>query len=199
MTGARLTIDELRDIQRARDLLDAHVVSIDADGFTIAHTDAERKAGALEDCSLHQWLLREGLPECGPGLYTVAIHQPDAVSESYRSDPYDFEPLKAKVLELTGVVNMSGGSWSSTDVEIGGRCLITEIENFFGSDPAVVVTLAHGGDQSLYEGKSYMSTGWGGTDVTPGDPPDFTLGDINILEKLEELDGQVVHVRIEEP
>jgi hypothetical protein len=36
MTGARLTIDELRDIQRARDLLDAHVVSIDADGFTIA-------------------------------------------------------------------------------------------------------------------------------------------------------------------
>jgi hypothetical protein len=58
-----MTIDEVRAIQRAKELFDKHVVWIGSTGFAIAHTDEERMLAAqypaampLEDCDLHQWL-----------------------------------------------------------------------------------------------------------------------------------------------
>lgn len=91
----RLDIDACKKIQREQGLLDTHVVSLDERGFTIAHTDDERaKLPDLEQCALHKWLRSEGPPEVGPGLYTASTHEPDGYSESYRSDPWTFEPLE---------------------------------------------------------------------------------------------------------
>jgi hypothetical protein len=104
---SRLTIEELKRVQHHADRMDVHFVSLDEDGFTIAHTDDERAhLGDLEKCSLHQWLLREGPPEIGDeapaGIYIVTAHEPDGYSESYRSDPWEFEPVVANPCRVCG-------------------------------------------------------------------------------------------------
>lgn len=91
---SRLTIDQLKAVQRDRGLLDVHLVSFDNYGFTIAHTDAERTSGMdLHECPLHDWLGLEGPPDCGVGQFIARKHEADAYSEPYRSDPWDFDPL----------------------------------------------------------------------------------------------------------
>lgn len=90
----RLTIDQLKAVQRERGLLDVHLVSFDDHGFTIAHTDAERASGMyLHECPLHGWLGVEGPPDCGDGEFIAREHEVDAYSEPYRSNPWDFDRL----------------------------------------------------------------------------------------------------------
>ena len=98
---SRMTVPEIVALQKRLGLTD-HVVELDAEGFTMAHTDAEREAVAsrswqsLEDCELHNWLIDYGPPEnVEPGLYTAVRRQHDPTSQSFRSGagPYDFVPI----------------------------------------------------------------------------------------------------------
>lgn len=90
------TIEELREIQRRSRLGAFHVVELGEFGFVIAHTDAERSAGvSLFECGLHAWLTAQNGPPVDVGLYVAFPHEPDAYSESYGADPWDFEPIEA--------------------------------------------------------------------------------------------------------
>jgi hypothetical protein len=86
-----LSIDAVKAVQRAEDLCDVHVVYLDCDGFTIAHTDAERaeeQAGGriLEECKLHHHIGRLGRPPAeNCGLFVVWE----------RNETWEFEPLDA--------------------------------------------------------------------------------------------------------
>lgn len=74
-----------------------HIATIHEDGFTVEHPLRERLDGALHDCELHQELQAAGGPPAKPGRYRVVRHEPDAVSESYRSGPlagWDFEEVE---------------------------------------------------------------------------------------------------------
>ncbi len=104
-------------------------------------------------------------------------------------------------LEMTGVVEAYGErKGMSYFVDISGKSLHDEIERVFGLDYEgdLVVCLAHGGDESLYSGEISIYRGFTGTDVTPGDPPEITVGGVDLFAKFYELDGQIVHVRIDD-
>ncbi len=96
----RRTIEELRELQSEKGLRHIHLVDFDDDGFTLAHTDAERAAAAdggapLDQCAIHRWLA-----ECGDGgergVHVFRVRKPDAVSESYRGDagPWELVPIE---------------------------------------------------------------------------------------------------------
>lgn len=90
-----VSIDDLKAIQRERGLGEVHVVDLSVRRFAIAHTDDERASGhPLEECDLHRWLMEGNAPPVEPGLYIVYPHEPDAYSEDYGRDPWDFEPLR---------------------------------------------------------------------------------------------------------
>lgn len=61
------TIDELKAIQRAHDLVDVHLCYVGSARFVLAHADDERARINLEDCELHAWLSDLSGPE-GSGL-----------------------------------------------------------------------------------------------------------------------------------
>lgn len=103
-------------------------------------------------------------------------------------------------VELTGVVVAKGecpeaeGRWGSAPT-IGGRCVSCALDEFRD----VSATLASGGDPSLYEGYAYSdhgSRGW--SEYTPGEAPTIEVDDFDLWSRLVELDGQVVHLRLEE-
>lgn len=90
-----MPIDAVKAIQRDSGLCDSHVVHLADNAFTIAHTTAERAAPApLHECDLHRWLVSRASAPHPLGLYVVERHQPDAYSEPYGADPWDFYPLK---------------------------------------------------------------------------------------------------------
>lgn len=95
-----LPVEELKAWQRVRGLGEVHLLSIEAGGFTLAHTDEERAASEaagppLMDCPLHQWLTSLGEPPVGPGLYIATRTPHDPVSDSFRGDAceWDFQPM----------------------------------------------------------------------------------------------------------
>jgi hypothetical protein len=91
--SAPLSIDELKAWQCGAGLCDVHVVHLGLNGFTLAHTDTERASSEpLESCELHEWLTSLGDPPVEPGIYVAIRHEPDAYSEPYGADPWDFEP-----------------------------------------------------------------------------------------------------------
>ena len=107
-----VSIDTLKLAQRDLELGEVHLVHVGAGGFTIAHTDAERAEStttALEQCELHRWLLGQSEPPVDTGLYVVVPHEPDAYSEPYGADPFDFEPLDVFVRVRNGTAASGGG------------------------------------------------------------------------------------------
>jgi hypothetical protein len=110
------------------------------------------------------------------------------------------------ILEITGEINAWDGHSRTMRAfpSIGERDLIQAIEDTFGSvdgERSFAVMLGYGGDVSLYgsySGLSSVESGWTGTEVTPGDPPVILLGGLDLLDKLQDLDGTIVHLRIEE-
>lgn len=89
-----VTLDELIVLQRARGLEHVHLAAIGGTGFHLAHTDDERARGEnTEACRVHRWLAERDEAPAEPGVYAVLAHEPDAYSESYRSDPWDLYPL----------------------------------------------------------------------------------------------------------
>lgn len=97
MIDPPITIKELRVIQADLALGDVHLVHVRRDGFTMAHTDAERAADVfLGDCLFHHWMSDYGHPPVAPGIYQMVKREHDPTSESFRSDalPYDFTPVE---------------------------------------------------------------------------------------------------------
>lgn len=88
------TISDLKAMQTRAKLDDVHVAWIGPDAFVLAHTDDERGSIDLDDCELHRWL--DGLEDQPReiGYYVVVPHEPDAYSEPYGADPWDFHPLE---------------------------------------------------------------------------------------------------------
>lgn len=66
------SIAEVKELQRSLRISD-HLVYLDDEGFTIAHTDFERRTlSDLEECPLHQWLWEcEDMPVAESGYYTA--------------------------------------------------------------------------------------------------------------------------------
>lgn len=92
----RPTIQEAKDLQARLKLRETHVLWLDHEGFTIAHTDIERATIPLEFCDLHCWLVEFGRPEVPEdGWYIATLHENDPYSESFRGDacPWDFERI----------------------------------------------------------------------------------------------------------
>lgn len=99
MTEALLSIDRLKLVQRDLNLVDVHLVHVGNKRFVIAHTDEEREAAqgngpALDECSLHDWLESCDGPPVELGIYVAVPHEPDAYSESYGADPWDFTRIE---------------------------------------------------------------------------------------------------------
>lgn len=77
------TIEDARRVQQDLNLTDRHIVWYDpAEGFAMAHTDAERASGMnLTDCLIHKWLSGSsmGFIECcfpRAGWYQVwSLHE----------------------------------------------------------------------------------------------------------------------------
>jgi hypothetical protein len=93
-SNGRRSIASLKALQAERGLRDTHLVSLDDDGFTIAHTDAERTSGMdLTECPLHDWLLRG--PLASEGDWLAVPYEHDTIQEDYRPDgcPWNFKPI----------------------------------------------------------------------------------------------------------
>lgn len=91
---ALLSIDTLKLVQRDLNLGSVHLAHVGNTGFVIAHTDEERADDdALTNCALHRWMLGQGAPPHAPDVYVVVPHEPDAHSEPYGADPWDFTPI----------------------------------------------------------------------------------------------------------
>jgi hypothetical protein len=68
-----MTVEELVAYQAAHGLGDRHVVWLTEHGFRIAHTDAEREAGDLDRCPVHEALLAADEAPAPPGLYETYL------------------------------------------------------------------------------------------------------------------------------
>lgn len=97
-----MEVEDLKRIQRERDLGHVHVVFVGEEQANIAHTDAERAehegGGArLDECPFHLAIGEAFGPPATPGfVYVVEKHVNDAVSESRRSNfiGWDFTLLE---------------------------------------------------------------------------------------------------------
>lgn len=76
------SVDDVRQVQIDLELRDVHVVYVCGEGFSLAHTDAERarqQVLSLGECRYHYWMTRLEDPEwaaClwefpGPGFYVL--------------------------------------------------------------------------------------------------------------------------------
>jgi hypothetical protein len=104
----------------------------------------------------------------------------------------------ARKIQFSGIVDAyGGGSWSATDASIGGTSVIEGLERTFGirSDINVNVWL---GIESVASGVLYAHNGFGGTDVTPPESPVIEIGDIDLINRLADLDGREVVLIVEE-
>lgn len=102
-------------------------------------------------------------------------------------------------LQLSGEVDAYGGGMCTTSPEVGGRNVVSEIEEMWGGvypeGPHVRVLL---GVEPIADGHLSALHGFGGTDVTPPESPVIEVGDIDLLDKLRDLDGRTVILIIEE-
>jgi hypothetical protein len=101
-------------------------------------------------------------------------------------------------LEFTGVVDAFDSLGMYAYVSIGGVNFAREIEETFGEDAKLTVMIAHGGDEQLYKGEFEFYGGFTGTDVTPGDPPEIMIGDADLMDNLYDMDGKIVHLRVDD-
>jgi hypothetical protein len=102
-------------------------------------------------------------------------------------------------LRFDGELDMYGGDRWATGPEIGGRDVIKEIENVWpyrsNHRHQVRVTL---GVEPVARGGLWAIHGWGGTEITPPDSPEITIGGFDLLDRLRNLDGRYVILIIED-
>lgn len=107
-------------------------------------------------------------------------------------------------LLFEGEVDAYGYDTDLCDVSptIGGRNVIGEVEVIWpwrGSGapkPEVEVLL---GVEPIATGRLWTLHGFGGTEVTPAEPPEFTVGEFDLIARLRELDGRTVALLIRGP
>lgn len=73
----KLPIEDLREIQRDKDLTHTHLVHFAEDGWTLVHTDAERDSGMdLQECEVHKWVASRLAPPIALGIYKLELREP---------------------------------------------------------------------------------------------------------------------------
>lgn len=103
----------------------------------------------------------------------------------------------ARKVELSGIVDAyDGGSWIATDASIGGIKVVDKLEEVFGLANANVKAWL--GVEPVASGVLYAHTGFGGTDVTPAEAPKIEIGDIDLIDRLADLDGREVLLIVSE-
>lgn len=91
-------------------------------------------------------------------------------------------------LELTGIVTLGGN-----EPHIGGVSIADRVREAFPELGALTACVASGGSDDLY------AAGSGGATPTPDFAPTLWLGDARqVGERLSALDGQIVHVRVDD-
>lgn len=103
-------------------------------------------------------------------------------------------------LELSGTVDYYAGGLCDVGPRVGGLDVIAQIAERWpyrhgGGTPAVKVFL---GVEPIATGPVWAIHGFGGTDVTPYECPEITVGGIDLLNRLEALDGREVLLIVED-
>lgn len=104
---------------------------------------------------------------------------------------------------LEGELDFYAGDGWDTFPTIGGVSIHEELEKEFDeidfsrydSDSQRFKVML--GADPVAEGRMSAWTGWVGTDVTPGDPPEMFVGGVDVLRHLRELDGRTVALSVE--
>jgi hypothetical protein len=114
---------------------------------------------------------------------------------------------EATKLVLEGVVEAHGGEHiCEVSPTIGGANVVSEIEELFGrfggagQKARVTLGVEHAPgthDGFGASGAIWSIHGFGGTDVTPYEPPEITVGGIDVLSKLYDADGKFVILEVE--
>ncbi len=128
--------------------------------------------------------------------------------------PFSRSDDAMRVLEMTGQVDANEARWDGPYLDnpegpsIGGRSVFEALEETFGRYSGLrnwslveqaTVMLAHGGDESLYQGRMFAHEGdQGYSSYTPGSSPEFLIGGIELLDRLVELDGETVTLRVDD-
>jgi hypothetical protein len=106
--------------------------------------------------------------------------------------------MDGKRLELAGVLDLYSGSMADTGPRIGGVDVISALDERFprryDERPRMKVWL---GVEPVADGALWAIHGFGGTDITPARMPEITVGGLNILERLDDLDGREVLLIVE--
>jgi len=104
---------------------------------------------------------------------------------------------EASKLEFDGIVEIVGEE--TVDVKIGGRFVVSELEDLLGfEDRPAKVTLWAENAKSVAEGDLHAREGeFGYGTYTPGYGADVWVGDVDLLEKLEDLAGFTVAMLVE--
>lgn len=119
-----------------------------------------------------------------------------------------------RVLELTGVVICPYYEDDQGGPMIGGRYVIEALHETFPETRLalteeqrrpLVVLLAHGGSEELYRGNAWACEGEPAySSWTPASSPDMWVGgdgnryELDLLSKLQDLDGQTVMLRVDD-
>jgi hypothetical protein len=105
--------------------------------------------------------------------------------------------LPLEQVRFEGVVDSHDCWGMSTGPSVDGVDVITVIRSKWPEKyPNVRVTL---GIEPVAEGMLVaIFHGFTGTDVTPGDPPEIIIGDIDLVKNLYDLDGREVILIVEE-
>lgn len=96
-------------------------------------------------------------------------------------------------LKFSGTLDLySGVDFCNTGPFIAGRDVIGEIMDIWswGHEPHDVKVFL--GVEPIAEGRLWAIHGFGGTDVTPPESPEITVGGIEIIPKLWDLDGREI-------
>jgi hypothetical protein len=95
---------------------------------------------------------------------------------------------------------MYGDNMWRTEPTIGGRGVVTEIEKTFGRNPPPLEFVL--AKEVVARGEVEAYHGWAGTEVTPGDPYEVSVGDVDNLfyrdGPIGKLEGETVALLIRE-
>ena len=112
------------------------------------------------------------------------------------------EARAVKRIEFSGEVDAWGYDTGLCNVSpvIGGENVVSRLQDEWGLDvfrePEVTVYL---GVEPLKTGPLWALHGFGGTDVTPPEPPEIRVGDLDLIKRLRELDEREVLLVVEGP
>jgi hypothetical protein len=110
-------------------------------------------------------------------------------------------------LKFEGMLDCFAGHLCATGPHVEGRSIIDEVEEMWPgawnrTGPQLKVFLGTQPDPHMgvtMDGDFYANHGFGGTDITPSDPPEIRIGDIDLMAELYKHDDEVVLIIFEGP